>query len=299
MAPNSAGSPTRSSPGATATVTALEPHPGVPLAVSGGEAFPAETQTALHWILRVAVAACFIGHGAFGLITKAAWLPYFAVWGIPERWAWPLMPVVGTVDITVGVLALFRPVRAVIVYMVFWGFHTALLRPLAGEVVWEFLERAGNFGVPFAFLIALGWGRSAADWFAARPAPPLSRVRSEAIAWTLRITAAMLLIGHGGFGFAMQKAEWTAYFGALGVPYTAVEGYALTQAIGWFECALGLMVLAVPVPPILIFAFVWKVGTELLRPIAGEPFWEFIERGGSYAAPLALLALQSRRVLAK
>ncbi len=39
----------------------------------------------------------------------------------------------------------------------------------------------------------------------------------------------------------------------------------------------------------LISAFVWKVGTELLRPMVGEPTWEFIERGGSYAAPLALL----------
>jgi len=38
----------------------------------------------LHWILRVAVAGCFIGHGAFGLITKAAWVPYFAIFGIPE-----------------------------------------------------------------------------------------------------------------------------------------------------------------------------------------------------------------------
>jgi hypothetical protein len=40
---------------------------------------------------------------------------------------------------------------------------------------------------------------------------------------------------------------------------------------------------------VLIFVFVWKVGTELLRLAVGEPFWEFVERGGSYAAPLALL----------
>jgi hypothetical protein len=51
---------------------------------------------------------------------------------------------------------------------------------------------------------------------------------------------------------------------------------------------LGLLVLTAPVPPVLVFAFVWKVGTELLRPAAGEPFWGFIERVGSYAAPLAL-----------
>jgi hypothetical protein len=43
---------------------------------------------------------------------------------------------------------------------------------------------------------------------------------------------------------------------------------------------------------------VWKVGTELLRLAVGEPFWEFVERGGSYAAPLALLYVQRWTMLA-
>jgi hypothetical protein len=44
-----------------------------------------------------------------------------------------------------------------------------------------------------------------------------------------------------------------------------------------------------------MLVFVWKLGTEALRPLAGEPIWEFIERGGSYGAPLALAWLQARR----
>jgi hypothetical protein len=247
--------------------------------------------TALHWILRVACAACFVGHGAFGIITKKAWVPYFGVWGIPELWAWRLMPVVGAVDIAIGLLVLFVPLRAVLLYMVFWGFQTACLRPLAGEPIWEFLERGGNFGVPLAFLVLLGAGRSLADWFSARPAPPLTAERGTAIAWILRVTAAILLIGHGGFGLAMRKPEWADYFGVLGIGAAILEAWSLTPLVGWFECILGLIVLAAPVPPVLIFAFTWKVGSELLRPLAGEPFWEFIERGGSYAAPLALLVL--------
>ncbi len=132
----------------------------------------------LHWILRVAVAACFIGHGAFGVITKAAWLPYFAIFGIPEAWAWKLMPLVGAVDISIGVLTLIQPVRAVILYMAFWGFQTACLRPLAGQGIWELLERAGNYGVPLAFLCLLGAGRSLTDWFSARPTPTLTVTRA-------------------------------------------------------------------------------------------------------------------------
>jgi hypothetical protein len=30
-------------------------------------------------LLRVAAGLCFIGHGAFGIIGKQAWLPYFAI----------------------------------------------------------------------------------------------------------------------------------------------------------------------------------------------------------------------------
>ena len=246
---------------------------------------------ALHWILRVAVAACFIGHGAFGIITKAAWIPYFGIFGIPEAWAWRLMPVVGTVDITIGVMTLFRPVRAVVLYMAFWGFQTGCLRPLAGQGMWELLERAGNYGVPLAFLVLLGAGRSVTDWFSARPAAPLTPARAAAISGILRVTTALLLIGHGAFDVAMGK-DWSGYAAAIGIRPATLAANPLRAVGGWFECALGALVLAWPARGLLLFVFVWKLGTEALRPLAGEPIWEFIERGGSYGAPLALAALQ-------
>ena len=68
-------------------------------------------QAALYWLLRIACGLEFIGHGAFGVITKAAWVPYFGVMGIPARWAWKLMPVVGSVDIFLGLLVLLKPLR--------------------------------------------------------------------------------------------------------------------------------------------------------------------------------------------
>ena len=171
---------------------------------------------ALPWILRVAVAACFIGHGAFGIITKAAWLPYFAIFGIPEAWAWRLMPVVGAVDISVGVLTLIQPVRAVILYMAFWGFQTACLRPLAGQGMWELLERAGNYGVPLAFLCLLGAGRSPARLVFGAPGArthPGARLGDRLDS---RVTTALVLIGHAGFDFAMQK-DWSGYAAAIGI----------------------------------------------------------------------------------
>jgi hypothetical protein len=254
--------------------------------------------TIVHWILRVGAAVCFIGHGAFGIITKAAWVPYFAVWGIPEPWAWRLMPVVGCVDISIGILTLIQPVRAVILYMAFWGLQTAALRPLADEGAWELLERAGNYGVPLAFLLLLGPGGSLRDWVSSRPAPHLTLERAAAIQWTLRITTACLLIGHGAFDFAMHK-DWSGYAAAVGISPATVAAHPLRPFAGWAEVVIGLFVLVWPPAPVLVFVFVWKVGTEALRPLAGEPIWEFVERSGSYAAPLALLTLRQCCVAAR
>ena len=247
----------------------------------------------LHWILRLGVVACFVGHGAFGIITKKAWVPYFAVWGIPEPWAWTLMPLVGALDISIGVLTLFRPLPAVLLWMVFWGLQTACLRPLAGEPVWELLERAGNFGVPLALLWTADRLKSLRDWFSpVRPAP-LDAPRAQQIGWILRITTASLLIGHGAFGAFMHKPEWERYWAAAGVAENAVSRLGLIDLAGLFEMGLGLALLAWPWSGLLLFAFAWKIGTEWLRVLAGEPVWEFIERGGSYAAPLALFWLRA------
>jgi len=214
--------------------------------------------------------------------------------GIPEWLAWPLMPVVGTVDIALGILTLFRPMRAVMLYMALWGLWTALLRPLSGEPVWELLERAGNYGIPLAFLLFSGPARTFGDWFSAVGVPTDTPAHAARIAWVLRLTTAALLIGHGGFGAFMEKAAWFDYFGAVAITRSTVEAAALITRIGWFEIGLGLLVMVWPAYGVLVFAFVWKVATELLRPAVGEPFWEFIERGGSYAAPLALLVVRRR-----
>jgi hypothetical protein len=118
----------------------------------------------LFWLLRIACICEFVGHGAFGIITKAAWVPYFGVVGIPERWAYRLMPVIGSVDIFLGFLVLLKPVRVALLYMTLWGLWTALLRPLAGESLWETVERAPNYLVPAALLCLRGLPTPLGDW---------------------------------------------------------------------------------------------------------------------------------------
>ena len=104
------------------------------------------TPQKIYFTLRIASAMCFVGHGAFGIITKPIWENYFGVFGIGHHLSLQLMPVVGIVDIILGLALLLYPVKAVFIWLVMWGLMTALLRPLSGEPFAEFVERAGNFG---------------------------------------------------------------------------------------------------------------------------------------------------------
>src|ERR1700760_2525312 len=100
----------------------------------------------------------FIGHGAFGIITKPIWLNYFAVFGISHDMGYHLMPWLGAVDILLGISILLYPIRAVLLWLVIWGIITASLRPLSGEHFAEMIERAGNYGAPLTLLILSGFG---------------------------------------------------------------------------------------------------------------------------------------------
>lgn len=253
----------------------------------GEEGSDGRRHRALEWVLRVGVAGCFVGHGAFGIIGKEAWLPYFGVVGLGEELAWRLMPLVGGLDVLVGILALVSPRPAILGYMVLWALWTALLRPLAGESVWETAERAGNYGVPLAFLVAAGaslrW-RSWSDWLARARVGAFSAERRAALGAVLRVTTALVMVGHGAL--ALQgKALLAGHLAGIGL------SPSLLPLLGWTEIGLGAAVALRPGRPLLLGILGWKLATEALYPLTGAPFWEFVERAGSYAAPLLLFLL--------
>ena len=249
---------------------------------SAGSLVDAARMRRVHWCLRIGASACFIGHGAFGVITKAAWLPYFGVVGIPYDVAYTLMPVVGTVDIAMGIAVLVSPRPVVLLYMVVWAMWTALLRPLAGEPVFETMERAGNYGVPLALLLLVGRPCTWLGWVRAPEGPSADRAT---IARVLRWTTAILLFGHGALAAITQKTLFADHYAALGLPA------AVAPVIGIAEMLVAVLVLFITNPALLIAIAAWKLATEALFPMAGSPMWELIERGGSYAAPLALAFL--------
>jgi hypothetical protein len=249
----------------------------------------------LHWFFRLALYAEFVGHGAFGVMTKQAWVPYFTLFGFPEAWAWRLMPVVGSIDITLGLLALIAPTRAGLLYMSCWGFFTALLRPLAGEGGWEFLERSYNFGVPFLMLWVHSTGTTAPSWFTVlTEVPRITVARAERAQWALRGIMAGMLIGHGAFGLLMGKPNLLRFYDAAGFSIFGVPLPTLSAALGGFEMLLGVLCLWATSSAFFLFVCAWKLGTEGLYVPAQAygAWWEVLERGSSYAAPLLWIGFQ-------
>ena len=120
----------------------------------------------IEWVLRIAVAGEFIGHGVFALQGRKAWEEWFSIFGISDAGtAAQLLFFIGLFDVLLGVLVLVRPVRLALLWMAFWGFWTALMRPIAGESIFEFIERWANWGAPLALLLLLGWPKTAKEWF--------------------------------------------------------------------------------------------------------------------------------------
>jgi hypothetical protein len=231
---------------------------------------------------------CFLGHGSFGIMTKEEWLPYFGVAGIGRDAAFGLMPWIGLHDITLAAIGLVSPRPIVLLWMTLWCVWTAALRPLAGQGMWEFWERAGNYGVPFAFLVLAGWPRSWREWLRPIHPKPVSAGTLRAFGLALRWTIAILLIGHAGFGAFQHKEGLAHMYAQAGLPAVVFGGFPLPDVIGWAEIALAVAILLKPLAPLLLLVCLYKVASELLYPATGHAWWDFIERGGDYAAPIAL-----------
>ena len=279
-------------------------------------------QTQLHWTLRITVALCFIGHGTWGLITKSGWLPFFASQGIDPELAWKLQPWVGAFDIAMALLLLRRSNRAILIWMFLWALWTAMLRPLAGNLekvqvegewtvqireearpdktqTWEFWERAGNWGPPFMLLVMGGaFAVRRKDLVGGYEEPEIKESTIDTIFFLCKLCLALLLIGHAGFGFAVQKQMLIDHWQSIGVNADS----DLIAQIGYAEFALGILIFVAPVRPLILLALGWKLFTEFLyvpadtvKGMGVVNVFEWIERWGDYGIPLAMLYILSYR----
>lgn len=281
-------------------------------------------QAQIHWTLRITAALCFIGHGTWGLFTKSGWLPFFASQGIEMEVAWMMQPLIGAFDILMAVILLRKPNRSILIWMFLWALWTAILRPLAGNLekpyqdengawvveireearpdktqTWEFWERAGNWGPPFMLLVMGGaFAMTRKDLVVPYQEPELKNSTIDTIFFLCKLCLALLLVGHGGFGFAVEKQMLINHWQSIGVN---ADVSFITQ-VGYAEFALGILIFIAPLRPLIFFALGWKLFTEFLYVPADTVtgmgiinIFEWIERWGDYGIPMTMLYIDSFR----
>lgn len=124
------------------------------------------TNKTIEWVLRVAVAGEFLGHGVLAYQGKEQWIGWIQQFATVDAvTAGQLLMAIGVLDIIVAIIVLLKPIRIVLLWAAFWGFWTALVRPLVGEPIWDFIERFANWGAPLALLLMRGVPSTFRGWF--------------------------------------------------------------------------------------------------------------------------------------
>lgn len=109
----------------------------------------------LEIVLRIGIFMTFLGHGVLAVNGKLNWIPYLEVVGIPHELAQKLIVIIGYLDIIVASVVLFKPYKVVVIWAAIWAFSTAVIRPVSGEPIWDFVERGANWAVPLCLFILL------------------------------------------------------------------------------------------------------------------------------------------------
>ena len=170
--------------------------------------------------------------------------------------------------------------RAILIWMFLWALWTAILRPLSGNLekiqvdgewvvqlatdsmrvakmqTWEFWERAGNWGPPFILLVMGGaFAVNRKDLFSNYQEPEIKESTIDTVFFLCKTCLALLLIGHAGFGFAVEKQMLINHWQSIGVD----ADIAFITKVGYAEFALGVLIFLAPLRPLILVALLWKL----------------------------------------
>lgn len=109
---------------------------------------------------RLGVFGTFLGHGIVAVTVNPKWIPLLTYVGFTEIQAIQIMPFIGYLDILVAVIILFYPNRYIVYWAIFWAFLTAIIRPISGQSVLEFIERSANWVLPIILMITIQISKS-------------------------------------------------------------------------------------------------------------------------------------------
>jgi len=99
------------------------------------------------FILKIGLALTFLGHGVFALLGRTSWISYLMLLGFSHDTSEALLTLIGGLDILVAIGTLTLRTPFIFLWCTLWTLATALIRPLAGESWFEFIERGAFYGV--------------------------------------------------------------------------------------------------------------------------------------------------------
>ena len=151
----------------------------------------------------------------------------------------------------------------------------------------------GTSGELGSSLHALGDGGAFAitrkDLLSSYTEPEIKESTIDTVFFLCRTCLALLLIGHAGFGFAVEKQMLINHWQSIGVN----ADVAFITQVGYAEFALGVLIFLAPIRPLIFLALLWKLFTEFLYvpadTVAGMGIvniFEWIERWGDYGCLL-------------
>lgn len=109
------------------------------------------------------------------------------------------------------------------------------------------------------------------------------------LGWILRTGTCLTFTGHGLVALTVEP-QWLKYLLVTGMSQNLAE--TIMPYIGALDLLVALVILIRPLGVVLVWAVFWAFITALIRPLAGEGWLAFVERGANWAAPLALVMLQ-------
>src|SRR3989344_4364162 len=125
-----------------------------------------ENKKIVEWVLRIGVAGEFLGHGILAIEGKKEWVSWIIQSiHVSDPTATMLLLFIGVFDTVVALIILIKPMPIVLLWAGFWGFLTALVRPLVGIGWLHFIERSANWAAPLALLFLLGFPKSIKELF--------------------------------------------------------------------------------------------------------------------------------------
>lgn len=109
-----------------------------------------------EFLLRIGVSLTFLGHGILALGINEKWISLITAFGFGNEAARNLLPIIGSMDIFMALVLLFYPIRAIVIWAIIWPFAASVSYLVAGQTVWEFVERTSNWILPLALLLVMG-----------------------------------------------------------------------------------------------------------------------------------------------